>query len=136
MSFAFLSVLSLCSLLVWCRWSGEEGRLAGARRRSNNSLGREQSQSIVRGEHPIAFMLPTVSLSDVGSETETLSDLESLGYQSSRPGSPFNTTSLASLTGSGIYSSAALLAPPPQLRLWNVLTILLLLLLVLMLLKT
>ena len=31
---------------------------------------REQSQSIVRGEHPIAFMLPTVSLSDVGSETE------------------------------------------------------------------
>ena len=38
MSFAFLSVLSLCSLIVWCRWSGEEGRLAGARRRSNNSL--------------------------------------------------------------------------------------------------
>jgi len=115
MSFAFLSVLSLCSLLVWCRWWGEEGRLDGTRRRSNNSLVREQSQSIVRGEHPIAFMLPTVSLSDVGSETETLSDLESLGYQSSRPGSPFNTTSLASLTGSGIYSSAALLAPPPQL---------------------
>ena len=38
MSFAFLSVLSLCSLLVWCRWWGEEGRLAGTRRRSNNSL--------------------------------------------------------------------------------------------------
>ena len=33
---------------------------------------REQSQSIVRGEHPIAFMLPTVSLSDVGSETEVI----------------------------------------------------------------
>jgi len=115
MSFAFLSVLSLCSLLVWCRWWGEEGRLTGSRRRSNNSLVREQSQSIVRGEHPIAFMLPTVSLSDVGSETETLSDLESLGYQSSRPGSPLNSASLASLTGSGIYSSGALLAPPPCL---------------------
>ena len=38
MSFAFLSVLSLCSLLVWCRWWGEEGRLASTRRRSNNSL--------------------------------------------------------------------------------------------------
>ena len=38
MSFAFLSVLSLCSLLVWCRWWGEEGILAGTRRRSNNSL--------------------------------------------------------------------------------------------------
>ena len=38
MSFAFLSVLSLCSLLVWCRWWGEEGRLTGTRRRSNNSL--------------------------------------------------------------------------------------------------
>ena len=38
----------------------------------NTAIGkvREQSQSIVRGEHPIAFMLPTVSLSDVGSETE------------------------------------------------------------------
>ena len=169
------------SLLVWCRWWGEEGRLTGSRRRSNNSLVsivitvffwlhrlhlrrcpfchylqvirskvREQSQSIVRGEHPIAFMLPTVSLSDVGSETEvfvllswfcflcspffwplsvplplcsyclffvsdrsfsehmlssapndkrffhqTLSDLESLGYQSSRPGSPLNSASLA-----------------------------------------
>ena len=38
MSFAFLSVLSLCSLIVWCRWAGEEARLEGARRRSNNSL--------------------------------------------------------------------------------------------------
>ena len=36
----------------------------------DNGKVREQSQSIVRGEHPIAFMLPTVSLSDVGSETE------------------------------------------------------------------
>ena len=26
------------SLLVWCRWWGEEGRLTGSRRRSNNSL--------------------------------------------------------------------------------------------------
>ena len=37
-----------------------------------NAEVREQSQSIVRGEHPIAFMLPTVSLSDVGSETEVI----------------------------------------------------------------
>lgn len=111
MSLAALTLLSLCSLLVWCRLQEEEGK-NGSRRRSNNSLVREQSQSIVRGDHPIAFMLPTVSLSEAGSETETLSDLDSLGYQSSRPGSPYTTASLASLTGSGIYSSGSLLTPP------------------------
>ena len=25
-------------VMVWCRWWGEEGRLSGTRRRSNNSL--------------------------------------------------------------------------------------------------
>jgi len=110
MSFAALSVLALCSLLAWCRWYSEGTSMLEGRRRSNNSLVPEQSQSIVRGDHPIAFMLPTVSLSEVGSETDqTVSDMESLSYQSSRPGSPYS--SLASLTGSNIYSSAALLSP-------------------------
>ena len=35
----------------------------------------EQSQSVVRGEHPITFVLPTVSMSEPCSE---YSDLESL----------------------------------------------------------
>ena len=35
----------------------------------------EQSQSVVRGEHPITFLLPTVSMSEPCSE---YSDLESL----------------------------------------------------------
>ena len=35
---------------------------------------RAQSQSMVRGEHPfMAFMLPSVSLSEAGSETDSLS---------------------------------------------------------------
>ena len=35
---------------------------------------RPQSQSMVRGEHPfMAFMLPSVSLSEAGSETDSLS---------------------------------------------------------------
>ena len=29
---------------------------------------RSQSESVVRGEHPMAFMLPSVSLSEVSSE--------------------------------------------------------------------
>ena len=61
---------------------------------------RAQSQSVVRGEHPMAFMLPSVSLSEAGSETDSLSPYPSL-------------SSLASMTGSSnIYSqSLALLSP-------------------------
>lgn len=107
-----LVLLGVCGLFALCRRSSDSG---GGRRRSNNSIVREQSMSIVRGEHPIAFMLPTVSLSEAGSETDpTPSDLESLGYQSSsspHPPSPSTSLSLASLTGSNIYSTS-LLTPP------------------------
>jgi len=96
-------MLGLCSFLVWCRRYGDDEDKS-SRRRSNNSLVIEQSQSVVRGDHPIAFMLPTVSLSEVGSEN---SDMESLDYHTSRPGS---MASLASLTGSNIYSSSSLLS--------------------------
>ena len=53
---------------------GRDSENPGGRRRSNNSLVRAQSQSMVRGEHPfMAFMLPSVSLSEAGSETDSLS---------------------------------------------------------------
>jgi len=107
MGFCAFSILAFCSLIVWCRRYGEGYSWLAGRRRSQSSIVRAQSQSIVRGEHPIAFVLPTVSLSEAGSETDqTHSDLESLGYQTSRPGSPYS--SLASLTGSNIYSSSLL----------------------------
>ena len=69
---------------------------------------RSQSHSMVRGEHPMAFMLPSVSLSEAGSETDSMSCYSSdvdLG-----PMSP-----MASMTGSNIYSqSLALLSPQPH----------------------
>jgi len=99
-------LLALCGLFVLCRNSS---RGLNGRSRSNNSIVREQSISIVRGEHPIAFMLPTVSLSEAGSETDpTPSDLESFGYQSTQPSPSISSLSLASLTGSNIYSSTLL----------------------------
>lgn len=109
MGFCAFSILAFCSLIVWCRTYGEGYSWFSGRRRSQSSIVRAQSQSVIRGEHPLTFVLPTVSLSEAGSETEqTHSDLESLGYQSSRPGSPYS--SLASLTGSNIYSSSLLSA--------------------------
>ena len=71
-----LQILTFCSLMLWCRslGPGRDGSSPGGRRRSNNSLVRAQSQSMVRGEHPfMAFMLPSVSLSEAGSETDSLS---------------------------------------------------------------
>jgi len=111
MGFCAFSILAFCSLIVWCRRYGEEYTWIAGRRRSQNSIVRAQSQSIVRGEHPIAFVLPTVSLSEAGSETDqTHSDAESLGYH----GSPYS--SLASLYSSSLlapsYSSSA--SPSPS----------------------
>ena len=63
---------------------------------------------MVAAEHPMAFMLPSVSLSEAGSETDSAMSC----YSDLDPSmSPY--TSLASMTGSsGIYSqSLALLSP-------------------------
>ena len=54
--------------MFWCRRLGSDKEERGSRRRSHNSMVRAQSQSVVRGEHPMAFMLPSVSLSEVSSE--------------------------------------------------------------------
>ena len=98
---------------------------------------RAQSQSVVRGEHPMAFMLPSVSLSEVSSEGNVVimtshhdttvmsrvifivmilcqagSETDSMScYSDLEPVSPYS--SLATMTGSsGIYSqSLALLSP-------------------------
>merc|ERR1719270_2039346 len=43
---------------------------------------KEQSQSVLRGEHPIAFVLPTVSLSQTETESE-FSEMDSMVYSSS-----------------------------------------------------
>jgi len=126
--FTALVLLGLCGFFALCRRSGGTG---GGRRRSNNSIVREQSVSIVRGEHPIAFMLPTVSLSEAGSETDPVgSDLESYGYQSSYSPSPYHSTysqssshshspspvlSLNSINGNNIYSGF-LIAEQNKLR--------------------
>ena len=57
-------------VMVMIDGDGDGGDDGGDHHHHHHLQVREQSQSIVRGEHPIAFMLPTVSLSDVGSETE------------------------------------------------------------------
>ena len=70
---------------------------------------RAQSQSVVRGEHPMAFMLPSVSLSEAGSETDSIS----LSDRSPHPSPYPSLTSLASMTGSSnIYSQSLQLLSP------------------------
>lgn len=104
--FTVSQILTFCSIITWCRSWAPPGDSSPARRRSHNSAGR--SGSVVAGEHPMAFMLPSVSLSEAGSETDSMSC-----YSDLDPGlSPY--TSLASMTGSsGIYSqSLSLLSPP------------------------
>ncbi|XP_059097877.1 synaptotagmin-5-like isoform X2 [Tigriopus californicus] len=64
--------LGLCGLLHGIsRRRGKSNSVSG----SKSGLIKEQSHSVLRGEHPIAFVLPSVSLSEPGSE---MSDLESL----------------------------------------------------------
>ena len=95
--------------MVWCRrlGVGRDGETPGGRRRSNNSLVRAQSQSMVRGEHPfMAFMLPSVSLSEAGSETDSLS-VSSEHQQQEDPG-----LSLASLLPRQEAGQAGLTRPP------------------------
>ena len=58
-------ILTFCSIIAWCRRYTGHGESSAGRRRSSNSIVRTQSQSVVRGEHPMAFMLPSVSLSEV-----------------------------------------------------------------------
>ena len=71
---------------------------------------RSQSQSVVRGEHPMAFMLPSVSLSEAGSESESMSCYSDV--DTGQGMSPY--TSLSSLTGSNIYSQSLSLLQPPH----------------------
>ena len=75
-------ILGMCGLVAWCRAGGQQAGLP--RRRSGGSIVVEQSRSVVRvllpvlsctvlqvrGDHPIAFVLPSVSLSEAGSETD------------------------------------------------------------------
>jgi len=108
MGFCAVAILTFCSIIAWCRRISDNRTNMLTRRRSNNSIVRSQSHSMVRGEHPMAFMLPSVSLSEAGSETDSMSCYSSdvdLG-----PMSP-----MASMTGSNIYSqSLALLSPQPH----------------------
>ena len=98
--------MTLCTIISWCRRLGDDGDHSQTRRRSNNSIVRAQSHSVVRGEHPMAFMLPSVSLSEAGSETDSMSCYSDLDPAMS----PY--TSLSSMTGSNIYSqSLSLLSP-------------------------
>ena len=102
----YVQILTLCTIISWCRRLGDDGDHSQTRRRSNNSIVRAQSHSVVRGEHPMAFMLPSVSLSEAGSETDSMSCYSDLDPAMS----PY--TSLSSMTGSNIYSqSLSLLSP-------------------------
>ena len=69
----------------------------------------EQSQSVVRGEHPITFLLPTVSMSEPCSE---YSDLESLTAATSVGGGTGAHTSTGTFSSSAASPSISLATSP------------------------
>jgi len=85
--FGLFVCMGMCGVLYGMKHVHRE-RKNKVRRSSSNGhhssgvLIKEQSQSVLRGEHPIAFVLPTVSLSQTETESE-FSEMDSMVYSSS-----------------------------------------------------
>ena len=76
---AFAICMGVCAMFYGLR-RGCRGRRS-SNGHSTGTLIKEQSQSVLRGDHPIAFVLPTVTMS----ETSEFSDIDGVatGHSSS-----------------------------------------------------
>lgn len=87
-AFAFMFCIGVCSIFYGIN-RRRNGKKRFSKQSSSFDLIKEQSESVVRGDHPIAFVLPTVSLSETGSEfSDMASEFSSSTTSFSMPEDP------------------------------------------------